>query len=137
MGFAGQCDICGSGNTPSSRARSQWEGEEQIFIKQELHGVQSCSAFTTPPRALMWVVWEPPCNPAGCARAGTPRSWFLSPAQPLPHPMAPGKGLGFILYFLSGNELSISPSPCKNGAQRVAICSLFILRGKGKEGTPQ
>lgn len=73
--------------------------------------MQYCNAFTTLQHALMWAVWEPPCNPASCAGVGTPKSGFLSPAQPLARPMAPGKGLKFIPYFLSGNELSILPSP--------------------------
>jgi len=48
-------------------------------------------------------------------------SGFLSRAQPPAHPMALGKGWKSILYFLSGNELSILPSPSKNSVEKEVV----------------
>lgn len=59
----------------------------------------------------MWALWEPPCDPAGCARAGTPKARIMSRAQLPAHPMAAGKGLALTPYFLSETELSILLSP--------------------------
>lgn len=49
----------------------------------------------------MWALWEPPCDPAGCAGAGTPKAGIMGRAQLPAHPMAPGKGLALTPYFLS------------------------------------
>lgn len=98
-GLDGSHHVCNHRKAPSARACWQWEGDGQISIKQELHGVQSWDAFTSWQHSLMWALWEPPCDPAGCARAGTPKARIMSRAQLPAHPMAPGKGLPLISYL--------------------------------------
>lgn len=110
-GPAGPHHVCNHRKAPSARARWQWEGDGQISIQQELHGVQSWDAFTSRQHSLMWALWEPPCDPAGCAGAGTPKAGIMSRAQLPAHPIAAGKGLALSPSFLSATELSILPSP--------------------------